>query len=392
LEKVKQFRTPAKPQYISVLQMNMPLSHKAVLMDKIDELNSMHQDGSEYTKQKRWVDGFMRIPHGVYSPPPITFIPGTNDLELKNFMANARSTLDKCTYGMESSKIQMMTLLSNMITNPTSAGKVIAFQGPMGTGKTTLIKEGLSRILNRECAMIALGGATGASFLEGHEYTYEGAKWGQIAQILMTTKTMNPVIFFDELDKVSETAHGQEITNVLVHLTDPSQNNEFRDKYFSEVTLSLDQCTFIFSYNDHSKVNKILADRLTVINTAGYTTAEKMVIARDYLIPSVTKQIGFDASNVIIPDVVLNEIITNPRYGGDMSGRQEEGVRQLRRTIETIYSKLNLVRLSGSELFRKEIDLGTGDIVFPFTVSINNLNALVKRKNHENQSHLAMYT
>jgi ATP-dependent Lon protease len=194
------------------------------------------------------------------------------------------------------------------------------------------------------------------------------------------------------LDKVSETAHGQEIINVLVHLTDPSQNNEFRDKYFSEITLSLDQCTFIFSYNDHSKVNKILADRLTVINTAGYTTAEKMVIARDHLIPSVAAQIGFDASNVIMPDVVLNEIITNPRYGGDMSGRQEEGVRQLRRTIETIFSKLNLVRLSGCELFRKEIDLGAGDIEFPFTVSINNLNALIKRKNHENQSHLAMYT
>ena len=129
-------------------------------------------------------------------------------------MTEARATLDKCTYGMESSKIQMMTLLSTMITNPTSAGRVIAVQGPMGTGKTTLIKEGLSRILNREFAMIALGGATGASFLEGHEYTYDGAKWGQIAQILMNAKTMNPVIFFDELDKVSETAHGQEIINV----------------------------------------------------------------------------------------------------------------------------------------------------------------------------------
>ena len=106
---------------------------------------------------------------------------------------------------MDDAKLQIMQLVGQWISNPSATGTAIAIKGPMGTGKTTLIKEGVSKILNREFAFIALGGATDSSFLEGHSYTYEGSLHGKIVDILLQCQTSNPVIYFDELDKISET-------------------------------------------------------------------------------------------------------------------------------------------------------------------------------------------
>ena len=109
----------------------------------------------------------------------------------------------------------------------------------MGTGKTTLVKDGISKILNRPFALIALGGATDSSCLEGHGYTYEGSTWGKIVDILIQTRCSNPIIYFDELDKISDTPRGEEIIGILTHLIDATQNNNFHDKYFSEIDFDL---------------------------------------------------------------------------------------------------------------------------------------------------------
>ena len=123
------------------------------------------------------------------------------------------------------------------------------------THNTSIVKDGISKILGREFAFIALGGNGDSSYLEGHSYTYEGSMWGKIVQIIIESKCMNPVIYFDELDKISDSSRGEEITNILTHLTDTTQNNQFHDKYFSEIEFDLSKCLFIFSYNDASKVN-----------------------------------------------------------------------------------------------------------------------------------------
>ena len=160
-------------------------------------------------------------------------------------------------------------------------GNVFGIYGPPGIGKTTIIKDGLSKVLNRPFSFISLGGATDSSFLDGHSYTYEGSTWGKIVQILVDSKCMNPVIYFDELDKISDTPKGEEITGILTHLTDTTQNSQFHDKYFSEVSFDLSKCLFIFSYNDESKVNPILRDRMYRIQTKGYENKDKLIIARN---------------------------------------------------------------------------------------------------------------
>ena len=256
--------------------------------------------------------------------------------------------------------------------------------GPPGTGKTTLVKEGISKILGRDFAFIALGGATDSSFLEGHSYTYEGSTWGKIVEILIRCKSMNPVIFFDELDKLSDTPKGEEITGILTHLTDTSQNSQFHDKYFSEIAFDLSKCLFIFSYNDESKVNPILLDRMYRIHTNGYGKKDKTHIAQRYLIPKIQSEVAFKPEQIIIADETIEYIVEHYT-------NKEDGVRNLKRCLEIIFTKLNLYRLMkpGSKLFDK--DSSSIDVTFPFTVTTSVVDKMIKKAD-TNSAPMFMYT
>jgi ATP-dependent Lon protease len=245
----------------------------------------------------------------------------------------------------------------------------------MGTGKTTLVKEGISKILQRPFAFIALGGATDSSTFDGHMITYEGSIWGQIVDILMKCQCMNPVFYFDELDKVSETPKGEEIIGILTHLTDTSQNDSFQDKYFNGVTLDLSRCLFVFSYNDRSKVNPILRDRMYKIQTKGYDEKEKTTICNDYMLPKIRDQLKFNTGDIIIPDNVVRHII-------EAFCEKEEGVRNMKRCLEIIHTKLNLYRLmrSGTNLFKEDNSL---KVEFPFTLTNEIVDKLLKKGSND---------
>jgi ATP-dependent Lon protease len=292
-----------------------------------------------------------------------------------DFMSSAQKILDDAVYGLNDAKMQIMQMLGQLITNPKAIGSAIAIHGPPGTGKTSLVKEGISKILNRPFAFIALGGATDSSFLEGHSYTYEGSAWGQIVQILIDSKCMNPVIYFDELDKISETPKGEEIAGILTHLTDTTQNSQFHDKYFAEIDFDLSKCLFIFSYNDENKVNPILRDRMYRIQTKGYSQKQKTTITNNYLLPRIREQVKFDKDSVIIPDATIQYII-------ETHCGKEDGVRNLKRCLEIVHTKLNLYRLMrpGSNLFEEDMSL---KVEFPFTVTKDIVDKLIKKKEQD---------
>ena len=357
-----------KPYRLTLLEADIPINLKSAAMKKISLLRYMEPGSGEFYKIKNWVDTFMRLPFGNYKTLPITIENGVE--QCHEFMENAQKTLNEAVYGLNDAKMQIMQLLGQLITNPKAIGTAIAIHGPAGTGKTSIVKEGISKILGRPFAFIALGGATDSSFLEGHGYTYEGSTWGKIVQILIDSKCMNPVIYFDELDKISETPKGEEITGILTHLTDTSQNSQFHDKYFSEIDFDLSKCLFIFSYNDESKVNPILRDRMYRIQTKGYNQKQKTVISNDYLLPRIREQVRFKIDDIIIPDEVTHYIIDN--FCG-----KEDGVRNLKRCFEIIYTKLNLYRLMkpGSNLFEEDMSL---KVEFPFTVTKNIVDKLIK--------------
>ena len=371
-----------KPYRITLLESSIPAIFKASAMKKINSLRYMEPGSGEYYKIKNWVDTFMNIPFGQIKSLPINISDGVEACH--EFMENAQKTLDTAVYGLNDAKMQIMQMLGQLVTNPSALGTAIAIQGPMGTGKTTLVKEGISKILNRPFAFIALGGATDSSFLEGHSYTYEGSTWGKIVQIIIDSKCMNPVIYFDELDKISDTPKGEEIAGILTHLTDTSQNSQFHDKYFAEIDFDLSKCLFIFSYNDESKVNPILKDRMYRICTKGYDNKQKTVISNQYLLPKIREQVKFSEEDIIIPDDVINYIIEN-------YCNKEDGVRNMKRCLEIIYTKLNLYRLMrpGSNLFEKEMAL---KVEFPFKVTRDVVDKLIKNdKRNDDMAIRGMY-
>lgn len=384
LKKINEHVDVKKPYRLSLLDSTIPPKYKATVLQKVNMLRTMEPGDPEYYKLKTWVDAFMRIPFGVTKNLNVSMADGID--VCSDFMENAMKTLDHCVYGLNDAKMQIMQMIGQWISNPNALGSAIAIHGPPGTGKTSLVKEGISKILGREFSFIALGGTGDASFLEGHGYTYEGSLWGKIVQILMDSKCMNPVIYFDELDKVSDTPRGEEIIGILTHLTDTSQNTQFHDKYFSEVELDLSRCLFIFSYNDESKVNPILKDRMYRIQTKGYDAKEKSIIARNFLLPKIRDQVNFEEDAVIIPDETMKELIANKSI---MKG--EEGVRNLKRSLEIIHTKLNLFRLMKPEknIFEKDMDL---KIQFPIEVTSDHVKKLIKNDDEPlNQSLLALY-
>jgi len=370
LKEINKITRVEKPYRISLLETNMPVMFKSAAIKKINSLHHMDQHNSEYHKVKHWVDNFMRIPFGTYTSLPISIEDGVDKCHA--FMENAQKTLNDSVYGLNDAKMQIMQVLGQLITNPSSIGSAIAIHGPPGTGKTSLCKEGISKILNRPFAFIALGGATDSSFLEGHSFTYEGSLWGKIVQILIDSRCMNPVIFFDELDKISETPKGEEIVGILTHLTDSTQNSQFHDKYFSEVEFDLSKCLFIFSYNDETKINPILKDRMYKIQTKGYDKKQKLIISTNYLLPKIREQIKFSLGEVDITDEAINYIIEH-------NCNNEDGVRNLKRCLEIIHTKLNLYRLMkpDTNLFEQDMSL---KVSFPFQITKNCVDKLIKQK------------
>ena len=381
IEELKSYCDVEKPYRLSLLNADIPVEFKAAAYKKLSTLRYMEPGGGEYYKIKTWVDTFMRLPFGMYKNLPLQIGDGIE--RCHEFMDEAMQTLDKAVFGLNDAKLQIMQMVGQWITNPSAVGSAIAIKGPMGTGKTTLVREGISKILGRDFAFIALGGATDSSFLEGHSYTYEGSTWGKIVDILLQCKCMNPVIYFDELDKVSDTPKGEEIIGILTHLTDTSQNSKFHDKYYSELDFDLSRCLFIFSYNDESKVNPILKDRMYRIQTRGYKDAEKITIAADYLLPKIREQIKFKKEDVTIPEDTLKYIITE--YTD-----KEDGVRNLKRCLEIIHSKLNLYRLMkpDTNLFGDDLKL---KVTFPVTVTNEMVQILInKNKKVGNWQHMYM--
>ena len=268
-------------------------------------------------------------------------------IKKKNYLKEVDIILDKCTYGQTDAKKQMKRIIGQWM-NGVSKGQCFGLCGPPGVGKTTLCKNGLAKCLfdennePRPFAFLPLGGATNGSILEGHHYTYLGSTWGKIIDILMETKCINPIIYIDELDKISKTEHGREIVSILTHITDQSQNKEFYDRYFSSIPIDLSQILFIFSYNDRDNIDKILRDRIQEITIHPLSNKEKLIISQNYICPEIYTNIGFTNSEIIIHSDIINKIIDEYTY--------EAGVRKLNEILYDIVRDVNLKKIENDDL------------------------------------------
>lgn len=388
LEYIKTNNTSDKPYNFRILASHLENYAKNIALYKANQLEDSEPGTGEYYKLKNWIDTLLDIPWGQHK-----YI-NVNSAMVGSYLKNARECMNRVIYGQDETKDVIIQIISKMITNPQKSGNVFAVYGPPGVGKTTIIKEGMSQALGLPFAFISLGGATDSSYLDGHGYTYEGSTPGKIVELLKKSKCMNPIFYFDELDKVSDTRKGEEIANLLIHLTDPSQNNMFQDKYLGNVNIDLSKSIFVFSFNDITRVNPILLDRMELIYVKGFTLAEKMRITQDYLLPELLKLYCLYSQpstttncesqpDIIFTDECLEYIIT---YNNQTA--KEDGVRQIKRRLEKICAQLNILKITGDECHNihsildsiPELKLG---IKWPLTLNKEIIDRLLKIKSRE---------
>ena len=375
LEKRSEYVKKEQPLMFRLLQMNLKPEMMAMVMSRYNAMNQMDPATGEYYKLRSWMEKLVSIPLGVYKDMPVKL-----EGDCAPFMTKARAFLEDAIYGQEDAKLQIMQFIASKIANPTSSGLSLLLTGPPGIGKTSLIKNGIAKALEWPFQFISLGGDSDSSTYTGHQFVYEGSHCGKIANCLAQAKSMSMILMFDELDKVSATPKGEEIQNLLVHLTDPVQNMEFEDKYLTGIPLDMSRAMLVFSGNDISKIDRILLDRMVVVNLAGYQKKDKIVIADKYLLPAALKEVNLN-EKVSIPSAIVEHIIET--YASD-----EPGVRELKRCIEQIVQRINMLRMFNV----KELPFHIAGFSLPFVLKKEHVDLFLKKKDMGGKTPFGMYT
>lgn len=306
--------------------------------------------GSDKTSQL--VEAALRLPLDVYDRMPVI-------RSMPDFLAATRAKLDEELFGQDALKDEVVRAVCSWASHPSAGGIALALEGPPGVGKTCVARA-LGRVTNRRTYTIPLGGLNDVSVLLGHSFTYESSTPGMLAECLMACGSSSPIIVFDEVDKIENTARAQEIIALLIHLTDPCSNHDIRDRYFQNLPLDFSRASFVFTMNHPDRVSPVLLDRLQRIRMQAPSKAEKVHIAQQFLIPREVARLG---TTVDVSESTVREIVEN--YSAS-----EPGVRGLARAIRRLVETYNLALRGGIETLRtiklsgdKKITALTSDVV-----------------------------
>lgn len=339
-EKLKKISGSAIPLRYRVLDAAMPDQVKALCMQHIDQLGD--DDDSGTTKRRGWLNTLLQVPFGVYTRPNIDPL-----ISPVRRMTTARSCLDSVIFGNEVAKDTLMQLVAQGLSNPGGSPPIIGLVGPPGVGKTTLARHGIAAALGKPFRQISCGGMHDAAALRGHSYTWEGSSHGALLGCMMQTGCMDPVILLDEVDKIGDTKHGEEVQSLLIHLLDPTQNSTFQDEYLTGIELDFSRAVFVLSLNDMDRLSPILRDRVHFVQMQTPTNPDKVSICRQFIVDRCVKNVGLDPETIQFPDTTLNHAVT--------TGPPEQGVRNLSRNVEGCIRKLNLLRVLGADRLRETL-------------------------------------
>ena len=343
------------PFRFKLLNLDITNNNKIILLKLFNNFENLDNTTQEYFKYKIFFDTITNIPFNLYLNLNI------NKNDINNYLLRAKNILNENIYSHTKTKNYIIQMLGQYITNPKCIGNIIGLCGPPGTGKTTFVKN-IGSILQKPVEIINLSGAQDVSYLEGHSFTYEGAKYGKILNTLIKHKCMNPIIFFDEVDKISSTDKGFELENLLINIVDITQNYNFTDKYFQELTFDLSQILFIFSYNNETNINPILKDRIYEIKVNSYNNYDKLILCKNFIIPDILSNYSFN-----INDLIFNE--SSIKYLIDTFCKNDLGIRNLKKILNNIISKIHIIYISNNSSI---IDINN-TIKFPIKLNKNNI-------------------
>lgn len=307
-----------EPLRVRILRSDLPENVKAQLF---------LQNDVDDEKVRGKTEVLLRLPIKSSVPAP----PG----HMGEFLADARREMDAAIVGQEPLKLRVLGMLACWKNSGATSPFALALEGPAGCGKTSFVTQALAKVLRRPCHLIGLGGASDSSLLLGHSYCYEGSKPGQLVEALLASRVRNPLVLFDEVDKLSDSAHGDALAHALMAVTDPTQNGQFRDRYLQELTLDLSQCVFVFSMNDRSRVPPILLDRLKCVRVEAPTVEEKRRIVTERMLPR-----AFARANATfeVSDEAVDELMKDAREGG---------MRALEKLVDDVVAFAVLLRHTG---------------------------------------------
>lgn len=334
--------------------MNLRTSdeNKTVVFKHYNNLKRTDSGSTEYYKNQIFVDSALSYPwdkqYNIHDH--------IDKQTICDFLDKIRQRLDEKIYGMDSVKNEILNVVCKFITNPYSNRNNIALYGPAGVGKSKFIKI-LSDILEIPIKTVSLGGIKDSSFFLGHGYVYVESGPGKIIQNIIDAKVVNPIMYFDELDKVSETDNGKDIFSFLCYLTDPTQNKTFSDHYFYGMNFDLSKVFYVFTFNDINKIDKILLDRLNIIRVHCPTDEEIIKIIENHCIPEIVTNIGIQ-QRVVFDQENIRYIL---RYCRDSIDKTvTSGIREYYRIIEKLLLELN-----------KEILLNINKYATTVTINLN---------------------
>lgn len=296
-----------------------------VIREEMDKLSALEIQSAEYAVCRNYLDWLTIVPWGVYSQE-------THDLK------KAEKILDQDHYGLKDIKERILEFIGVGKLTGGVKGSIICLVGPPGVGKTSIGKS-VARALNRQFYRFSVGGMRDEAEIKGHRRTYIGSMPGKMVQALKSTQTMNPVIMLDEVDKMGASFQGDP-ASALLEVLDPEQNREFLDHYL-DVRCDLSNVLFIVTANVLDTIPEPLKDRMEMLRLSGYIQAEKIEIARKYLVPRNRKLMGLKTKDVSFTKGALAQIING--YA------REAGVRNLENNIKKIMRKVAVKIARGSK-------------------------------------------
>ncbi len=316
--------------------LRLPEETEKKLLKDVDRLKKQPFASAEGSVLRNYLDTVLELPWNFYTKERVD-------------VAQARKVLDKDHFGMEKVKSRILETIAVRQMAPEMPPQIICLVGPPGVGKTS-IAYSIAKSLNRKMARIALGGVRDEADIRGHRKTYVGAMPGRIMAAITQAGSCNPLLLLDEIDKLGADHRGDP-SAALLEVLDGEQNKTYRDHYL-EIPFDLSSVMFVTTANTLDTVPRPLLDRMEVIELDSYTDEEKLMIAKDHLIPKQMGKHGLKKTQLKISDDAIREIIR--------CYTRESGVRNLERSIAQICRKADMQLLEEPE--RKKISVTGGNL------------------------------